>query len=167
MNIDLDLWLTVLTGAVLLKYCFILLILICCLFVQLSIIQLFNGCGCNRPNYLSWGTGNDQVFYCMRPTAECNRTLGHLKILKFEILNWNLKKKNYFRILTFFENFRNFEIFRNFWNFEIFWNFWSFEICCPMKKRFKGQFNSQSCNSLLKTIDASIDHKGAKNAKIS
>jgi hypothetical protein len=37
MSIDLDLWLTVLTGAVLLQYCFILLILICCLFVQLSI----------------------------------------------------------------------------------------------------------------------------------
>jgi hypothetical protein len=35
-----------------------------------------------------------------------------------------------------------------------------------MKKRFKGQFNSMSCNSLLKTIDASIDHRGAKNAKI-
>jgi hypothetical protein len=35
------------------------------------------GWGCNRPNYLSWGAGNDQVFYCMRPTAECNRTLGH------------------------------------------------------------------------------------------
>jgi hypothetical protein len=31
-----------------------------------------------------------------------------------------------------------------------------------MKKRFKGQFNSLSCNSLLKTIDASIDHRGAK-----
>jgi hypothetical protein len=30
-----------------------------------------------------------------------------------------------------------------------------------MKKRFKGQFNS-----LLKTIDVSIDHRGAKNAKI-
>jgi hypothetical protein len=40
-------------------------------------IQLFNGCGCNRPIYLSWGAGNDQVFYCMRPMAECNRTLGH------------------------------------------------------------------------------------------
>ena len=37
MSIDLDLWLTVLTGAVLLQYCFILLILVCCLFVQLSI----------------------------------------------------------------------------------------------------------------------------------
>ena len=35
-----------------------------------------------------------------------------------------------------------------------------------MKKRFKGQFNSLSCNSLLKTIDASIDHRGEnKNAK--
>ena len=29
-------------------------------------IQLFNGCGCNRPNYLSFGAGNDQVFYCIR-----------------------------------------------------------------------------------------------------
>ena len=38
---------------------------------------VFNGWGCNRPIYLSWGAGNDQVFYCMRPTAECNRTLGH------------------------------------------------------------------------------------------
>ena len=36
-----------------------------------------------------------------------------------------------------------------------------------MKKRFKGQFNSLSCNSLLKTIDASIDHREAKNANIS
>jgi hypothetical protein len=34
-------------------------------------------------------------------------------------------------------------------------------------KILKGQFNSLSCNSLLKTIDASIDHRGAKNAKIS
>ena len=31
-------------------------------------IKLFNGCGCNRPNYLSFGAGNDQVFYCIRPT---------------------------------------------------------------------------------------------------
>jgi hypothetical protein len=34
--------------------------------VKYNIIQLFNGCGCNRPNYLSWGAGNDQVLYCMR-----------------------------------------------------------------------------------------------------
>ena len=40
-------------------------------------------------------------------------------------------------------------------------------MCPEVKKRFKGQFNSLSCNSLLKTIDASIDHRGAKNAKIS
>ena len=54
-----------------------------------------------------------------------------------------------FELLKYIENFRNFEIF------------------CPMKKRFKGQFNCLSCNSLLKIIDASIDHRGTKNAKIS
>ena len=47
------------------------------IYLALNIIQLFNGCGCNRPIYLSFGAGNDQVFYCMRPTASCNRTLGH------------------------------------------------------------------------------------------
>jgi hypothetical protein len=50
---------------------------------------------------------------------------------------------NILEILKYIENFRNFEIFRNFWNFE---------IVCPMKKRFKGQFNSLSCNSLLRLL---------------
>ena len=31
----------------------------------------------------------------------------------------------------------------------------------------KCQLNGLSCNSLLKTIDATIDHRGAKNAKLS
>ena len=74
-----------------------------------------------------------------------------LKILKFWTLNF-LKKQFYFE----FWNFLKF-LERNFWNFEIVRNFWSFEICC--------QFNSLSSNSLLKTIDASIDHWGAKKAK--
>jgi hypothetical protein len=43
--------------------------------VKYNIIQLFNGCGCNRPNYLSWGAGNDQVFYCMRPILRTNEKL--------------------------------------------------------------------------------------------
>ena len=107
--------------------------------------------------------------------------------MKTEIF-WNILVKfwNLMKILKSYENFEilcNFEFlnFKIFYFFSIleFWNFlkiceifkvseifvWSFEICCPMKKRFKGQFNSLSCNSLLKTIDASIDHRGAKNAK--
>ena len=47
-----------------------------------EIKQLFNGCGCNRPNYLSFGVGNDQVFYCIRPLASCNRTLSHFQHLR-------------------------------------------------------------------------------------
>jgi hypothetical protein len=31
-------------------------------------IQLFNGCGCNTLEYLPWGPGNDQRFYCTRPS---------------------------------------------------------------------------------------------------
>ena len=51
-------------------------------------IQLFNGCGCNRPNYLSWGAGNDQVFYCMRPTL-CVLFFLNIIILIFNE-NWNV-----------------------------------------------------------------------------
>jgi len=42
-----------------------------------NIIQLFNSCGWNSLEYLPWGPGNDQRFYCTRPSAECNRTFGH------------------------------------------------------------------------------------------
>ena len=45
--------------------------------VNVYSIQLFNGCGCNRLKYLPWGPGNHQRFYCTRPSAECNRTVGH------------------------------------------------------------------------------------------
>jgi hypothetical protein len=72
-----------------------------------------------------------------------------------------MKTELFLNILKILKSYENFEILRI-----IFWNFWSFEICCPMNKRFTGQFNSLSCNSLLKTIDASIDHRGAKHAKI-
>jgi hypothetical protein len=48
--------------------------------------------------------------------------------LKFEIFE-------YFEVFTFFENILKFYKFRY---------FWSFEIVCPIKKRFKGQFNSLS-----------------------
>jgi hypothetical protein len=68
----------------------------------------------------------------------------------FEILKfWNcFKFRIFFEILNFnffFFNFRVFEVLK----FVVQW-----------KKRFKGQFNS-----LWKTIDASIDHRLAKNAK--
>ena len=42
--------------------------------------------GCNRPEHLSFGTENDQVFYCTRPLASCNRTLDHSQYLKTNIL---------------------------------------------------------------------------------
>jgi hypothetical protein len=38
---------------------------------ECNIIQLFNGCGDNRPNYLSWGAGNDQVFLCIWVLYTC------------------------------------------------------------------------------------------------
>ena len=85
-----------------------------------------------------------------------------------------LKFVENFEVLKFFENFEilNFKfkkkIILEFLNvLKILKIVGSFEICCPMKKRFKGEFNSLSCNSLLKTIEASIDHRGAKNAKMS
>ena len=43
----------------------------------LEIKQLFNGCGCNRPSYLSYGAGNDQVFYCI---CRWPRAIEHLVI---------------------------------------------------------------------------------------
>ena len=79
------------------------------------------------------------------------------------------------------------EIYWKFWNFELkfkkkiileFWNFLKileilkfFEIFEVLKfvqwKKGSKVSSIVSCNSLLKTIDASIDHRGAKNAKIS
>jgi hypothetical protein len=61
-----------------------------------------------------------------------------------------------------FCNFWSFDIFWKFWNFEIFWNFWSFEICCPMKKRFKGQFNSLSLEDYWR-VNRSQGSKKCKN----
>jgi hypothetical protein len=40
----------------------------------INIIQLFNGCGCNRLEYFPCGPGNDQKFYCMRPSAKLHKT---------------------------------------------------------------------------------------------
>ena len=80
-----------------------------------------------------------------------------LKIFEnFEILNFKLFFVLILEICWKFLKFRNCFKFRN---------FWSFEICCPMKKRFKGQFNSLSCNSLLKTwrVNRSQGSKKRKN----
>jgi hypothetical protein len=56
-------------------------------YISMSVLYLTNTLSliCTNTqwrNYLSWGAGNDQVFYCMRPTAECNRTLGHSQHLR-------------------------------------------------------------------------------------
>jgi hypothetical protein len=77
---------------------------------EINIIQLFNGCGCNRLEYFPRGPGNDQKFYCMRPSTKLQKTsywssssvvivLLHKILENLEIL-WNVLK--FWKILTFF-----------------------------------------------------------------